>query len=147
MTGLRVQPSGLHARGWRKPVRRSLDEAKSCSPRPAIPTAVTPRPASVVLNFDTNNRAGSKALLDWYVKQFAKIGVQLEVRATDYNRFQDKMTKGSVQIFLLGLARRLPGRGELPVHALRANAKALTNGNGENNANYQNPSLTSFTRR
>jgi hypothetical protein len=57
-----------------------------------------------VLNFDYQSSPTPvvKALLDWYTKQFAKIGVQMEVRATDYNRFQDKMTKGSVQIFFWG---------------------------------------------
>ena len=36
------------------------------------------------------------------VKQFAKLGVQLEIRATDYNQFQDKMLKGKQQIFWWG---------------------------------------------
>jgi hypothetical protein len=33
----------------------------------------------------------SKAEIDWMVKQFAKLGIQLEIRATDYNQFQDKV--------------------------------------------------------
>ena len=36
------------------------------------------------------------------VRQFAKIDIQLEVRATDNNQFQDKVRKGKHQIFWLG---------------------------------------------
>ena len=43
-----------------------------------------------------------KSELDWMVKQFGKLGVQLEIRATDYNQFQDKMLKGKQQIFWWG---------------------------------------------
>ena len=43
-----------------------------------------------------------KPELDWMVKQFAKIGIQLEVRATDNNQFQDKVRKGTHQVFWLG---------------------------------------------
>ena len=43
-----------------------------------------------------------KSELDWMVKQFAKLGIQLEIRATDYNQFQDKMRKGTQQVFFWG---------------------------------------------
>lgn len=57
----------------------------------------------LVLNFDWQSAApGSKAFLEWFTRQFAKIGIQLEVRATDYNRFQDKMMNGTAQIYYWG---------------------------------------------
>lgn len=40
-----------------------------------------------------------KPLFNWYRKQFAKLGIQLVVRMTDYNRFQDKVRTGAAQIF------------------------------------------------
>ena len=73
------------------------------------------------------------------MKQFAKIGVQLEVRATDYNRFQDKMSKGSVQIFFWGWLADYPDAENFLFMLYGPNSKALTGGNGENNTNYQNP--------
>jgi ABC-type oligopeptide transport system substrate-binding subunit len=36
------------------------------------------------------------------VRQFAKIDIQLEMRATDNNQFQDKVRKGKYQVFWLG---------------------------------------------
>ena len=43
-----------------------------------------------------------KPEIDWVVHQFAKLDIQLEVRATDNNQFQDKVRKGKHQIFWLG---------------------------------------------
>ena len=84
---------------------RRIDEAKKLLAEAGYPDgrdAKTGKP--LVVNFDYQQSAtpGVKALLDWYTKQFAKIGVQLEVRATDYNRFQDKVNKGSIQIIFWG---------------------------------------------
>ena len=61
----------------------------------------------------------AKSRLDWMRRQFEKIDVQLAIRATDYNRFQDKIRKGNVQLYRLGLARRLSRPRELPVPAAR----------------------------
>ena len=36
------------------------------------------------------------------VRQFGKLGIQLEVRATDNNQFQDKLRKGKHQVFWYG---------------------------------------------
>ena len=77
-----------------------------------------PRPAQpLVLNYDYQRALTPelKAEVEWMVKQFAKIGVQLEFRATDYNRFQEKAEKGSSADFLVGLVGRLSRRRELPV--------------------------------
>ena len=61
---------------------------------------------SLVLFFDT--RAGgpeSKAFLDWLRKQFAAIGVQLQVRTTDYNQFQTKGIAREFSTHSMGLER------------------------------------------
>ena len=125
-----------------KPVRKSLDDAKKLLAEAGYPDgrdAKTGKP--LVVNFDYQQSAtpSTKALLEWYTKQFAKIGVQLEVRATDYNRFQDKVNKGSVQIFFWGWLADYPDAENFMFLLFGPNAKTLTNGNGENNTNYQNP--------
>lgn len=45
---------------------------------------------------------GARSQFDWLQRQFGKLGIQLEVRSTDYNRFQDKMRRGVAQIFMWG---------------------------------------------
>ena len=57
----------------------------------------------LVLYLDTTSRGpGDKSRLDWYRKQLAKLDIQLEIRTTDWNRFQEKVRTGNVQLFFLG---------------------------------------------
>lgn len=132
-----------------QPVRRSIDEAKQLLAEAGYPNgrdAKTGQP--LVLNYDYQNSAASaKAMLDWYTKQFAKIGVQLEIRATDYNRFQDKMNKGTVQIFFWGWLADYPDAENFLFMLYGPNSKAMTNGNGENGTNYQNPEFDKLFER
>ena len=86
-------------------MRRPIDEAKRLLAEAGYPDgrdASTGKP--LVLNYDFQRALTPefKAEIDWMVKQFAKLGVQLEIRATDFNQFQDKMLKGKQQIFWAG---------------------------------------------
>ncbi|MDP2647435.1 MAG: ABC transporter substrate-binding protein [Desulfobacterales bacterium] len=97
----------------------------------------------LVLNFDvTAAGPDDKARLDWYRKQFAKLNVQLVIRNTDYNRFQDKMAKGNAQIFLWGWNADYPDPENFMflLHGPQSKVKA----SGENAANYDNPEFNSL---
>ena len=125
-----------------KAVRRPLADARTLLAEAGYPEGRDARTGKpLVLNFDYQSAAGpgNKALLEWYTKQFAKVGVQLEVRATDYNRFQDKVAKGSVQIFFWGWLADYPDAENFLFMLYGPNSKVLTEGNGENNTNYQSP--------
>ena len=131
----KARPTGInpvtHKMVNGKIVRRSIDEAKSCSPRPATRTAATPRAASRWCSTTTTSawpRPSPRPSSTGWSSQFAKLGVQLEVRATDYNQFQDKMLQGQAPDLLVGLARRLSRRRELPVPALRAERQVEVRG-------------------
>jgi len=86
------------------PERHALTRAKQLLAEAGYPggvDAATGRP--LMLHFDmVQGGAQGKAMIDWLVKQFKKIDIDLDVRATDYNRFQDKMRKGKAQIFRWG---------------------------------------------
>ena len=71
--------------------------------------------------------------------------VQLEIRATDYNRFQEKAEKGSLQIFWWGWFADYPDAENFLFLLYGPNSKALTNGNGENTANYLNGIISRIT--
>src|SRR4029078_4484851 len=86
-------------------VRRSIEEAKALLAEAGYPNgrdAVTGKP--LVRNYDFHRAVTPEAKTenDWMVRQFAKLGIQLEVRATDFNQFQDKTLKGKHQIFWVG---------------------------------------------
>lgn len=119
--------------------RRSIEEARRLMAEAGYPDgrdAKTGRP--LVLNFDwQGTSAGSKSFLDWTARQFAKIGIQLEIRATDYNRFQNKMAKGSAQIYYWGWLADYPDAENFFTLLYGPNSKAV-NGAGENASNYRN---------
>jgi oligopeptide transport system substrate-binding protein len=67
------------------------------------------------------------------------------VRATDYNRFQDKMNKGSEQLFEWGWNADYPDPENFLFLLYGPNRKA--GGGGENAANYENPAFDALFKR
>jgi ABC-type transport system substrate-binding protein len=121
-------------------VRRPISEAKALLAQAGYPDgrdAKTGKP--LVLNYDYQQAASpeTRAQLDWMVKQFAKLDVQLEIRATDYNQFQDKVRKGKHQIFWWGWLADYPDAENYLFLLYGPNAKSKFD--GENSANYDNP--------
>ena len=58
---------------------------------------------ALTLNYESiDSGPDGKARLNWLRKQFAKLNLQLVIRSTDYNRFQEKMRNGASQIFMWG---------------------------------------------
>ena len=92
----------------------------------------------LVLNLDTTSGGmGDKSTLDWLTRQFAKLDIQLVVRSTDYNRFQDKVRKGAVQLFFFGWNADYPDPENF--FFLLAGSEGKVAHGGENAANYENP--------
>ena len=123
-----------------KIVRRSIDDAKKLMVEAGYPDgrdAKTGLP--LVINYDyyalpTPER---KAEIDWVVKQFAKLGIQLEVRATDNNQFQDKVRKGKHQVYWLGWLADYPDAENFLFLLYGPNGKSCCD--GENTSNYADP--------
>ncbi|HUH88142.1 MAG TPA: ABC transporter substrate-binding protein [Pusillimonas sp.] len=119
-------------------VRRPLDEAKRLLAEAGYPDgrhADTGQP--LILHFDSSGGMGSNATVDWMRRQLKGLNVELEVRATDYNRFQDKMRQGSAQMFMWGWVADYPDPENFLFLLYGPNAKALHG--GENASNYHNP--------
>jgi ABC-type transport system substrate-binding protein len=92
----------------------------------------------LLLYFDTLDRGpDSAAFHNWLVKQFGKLGIQLVIRGTDYNRFQEKMRTGAAQIFLWGWNADYPDPENFLFLLYGPSGKARYG--GENAANYANP--------
>lgn len=92
----------------------------------------------LVVNLDTTGGGmGEKSRLDWLTRQFAKIDIQLVVRSTDFNRFQDKVRKGNIQLYYLGWNADYPDPENF-FFLLDGNEGKVAKG-GENASNYANP--------
>ncbi|WP_153111252.1 ABC transporter substrate-binding protein [Propionivibrio limicola] len=92
----------------------------------------------LVLNLDTTSGGmGDKSRLDWLYRQFAKLDIQLVVRSTDFNRFQEKLRKGAVQLYYLGWNADYPDPENF-FFLLAGNESMVAKG-GENKSNYANP--------
>jgi ABC-type transport system substrate-binding protein len=100
----------------------------------------------LVIFFDTRGAgAGSNPLLDWMRKQFAAIGVQLQIRSTDYNQFRNKVLQGNFQLIRWGWNADYPDPENFLFLLYGPNAKVASQ--GENASNYDNPRFNALFRQ
>lgn len=129
------------------PHRRSLEDAKDLLVKAGWPDgrdALTGQP--LVLNLDTTSGGmGDKSTMDWMSRQLNQIGVQLVVRSTDFNRFQEKLRKGSAQLFFMGWNADYPDPENF-FFLLYGPEGKVAHG-GENSANYNNPEFDRLFRQ
>ena len=121
-----------------KPQRKSVVEARRLLAEAGYPggrDAKSGEPLVVYLD-TTGSGMGDKSTVDWLAKQFRKLDVQLVVRATDYNRFQDKIRKGNAQLFYWGWNADYPDPENFLFLLYGAQGKVKSQ--GENAANYEN---------
>lgn len=130
-----------HMYEWRdgRAQRRDIAEARRLLAEAGYPdgrSAATGEP--LVVNLDTTaGGVGAKSRIDWLNKQFQKLDVQLVVRSTDYNRFQEKIRKGAVQLFYFGWNADYPDPENFLF--LLYGPQGKVKHQGENAANYASP--------
>lgn len=122
-----------------KPKRKSIDHARKLLAQAGYDNGRDSKTGQpLVLSLDTVTRGpGDASRLEWYRRQFAKLNIQLEIRATDWNRFQEKVRTGNTQIFFLGWNADYPDPENFMFLLNGPQSRAKTG--GENTANYQNP--------
>lgn len=127
--------------------RRSIDTARKLLAEAGYPNGRHARTGvPLVLYFDTTaSGPDAKSRLDWMKKQLDKLNVQLVVRGTDYNRFQDKIRKGNTQLFELGWNADYPDPENFFFLLYGPHKKVGTG--GENAANYDSAEFNALFER
>ncbi|MEO6079072.1 MAG: ABC transporter substrate-binding protein [Steroidobacteraceae bacterium] len=121
-----------------KYARRPIEDARKLMAEAGYPNgrdAKTGRPLVIGYDYYAVPSPERRPEIDWVVRQFAKIDIQLEVRATDNNQFQDKVRKGKHQVFWLGWNADYPDAENFMFLLYGPNSKSVSD--GENTSNYQ----------
>jgi len=118
--------------------RKSIDYARDLLVEAGYPEGRAQQTGEpLILYFDvTGSGSDSKARFDWMRKQLQKLSIQLVIRETDYNRFQDKMQTGQAQMYQWGWNADYPDPENLLFLLYGPNSKLLSG--GQNTSNYQN---------
>lgn len=122
-----------------KPIRRSIADAQQLMKAAGYPGGIDPKTKKpLILHYDvsTTGNPSDQSVLDWMRKQFAAIGIDLNVRSTLYNRFQEKMRTGDAQIFSWGWNADYPDPENFLFQLYGRNGKVKYG--GENATNYNN---------
>jgi len=100
---------------------------------------------ALTLNLDTTSAGqDDNSRFNWLIKQFKKIDVQLNIRSTDFNRYQDKLEKGSVQIYFMGWFADYPDPENFMALLYGPNGHIGSGGAGVNYSNYNNPQFNAL---
>ncbi|WP_432741203.1 ABC transporter substrate-binding protein [Methylobacter sp. G7] len=121
-----------------KTQRKKIADARQLMTEAGYANGIDPKTkAALILYFDTTAASiDDRPRMNWYRKQFEKLGIKLVIRGTDYNRFQEKMRTGNAQIFVWGWNADYPDPENFFFLLYGANSKVQHG--GENAANYHN---------
>lgn len=124
-----------------------ITKAKKLLAEAGYPGGVDPETGlPLKLAFDTADTT-SRGLLStkFFVDSWRKIGIDVEIKATNYNQFQEKVRNGAYQIFTWGWVADYPDAENFLFLLESGQARALSD--GPNTANFQNAQFDALFKR
>jgi len=127
-------------------VRRSISDAKTLLVEAGYPDGRNADGEQLVLTFDSTwTWAGASTRFEWIKKQFNKLGIVIQHKPTDYNRFQDKARQGNWQIISWGWNADYPDPENFFFLLYGPNGKVKNL--GENACNYASPEFDALFKQ
>jgi ABC-type transport system substrate-binding protein len=126
-------PPGIfgYSTGYRNPFRRpDLKRARQLLAEAGYKNGIDPATGQPLkLSFDTGNTTAESLLqYEFFVAGWREIGLDVEVKATTYNQFQDKVRRGAYQIFSWGWIADFPDPENFLFLLICENARSKNNG-------------------
>jgi oligopeptide transport system substrate-binding protein len=134
-------PPGIfgYEEGYKNPYReRNLDKARQFLVEAGLANGIDPKTGKpLTLTFDVGDTSpeGRVRFMFW-VNQWRKLGLDVQLDATSYNQFYAKMLKGSYQIYIWGWMADYPDPENF--YFLLTGPMAHSISGGPNNANFKN---------
>lgn len=123
-----------------RPKRKSLEDARRLMKEAGYPGGRDKDGRPLVIGFDNAwTSMGAKQMINWYIKKFKLLGIQLNNRTTDYNRYQEKLASGNFQFYFLGWNADYPDPENFFFLLYGPNGKVSNH--GENASNYSSPNF------
>jgi oligopeptide transport system substrate-binding protein len=137
-----VLPPGIfgYDADYRNPYRHvDLVKAKALLTAAGLDNGIDPKTSKPLhLTFDTNDTSPDGRLrFQFFVNAWRQLGIDVEIAATNYNKFQEKVHDGAYQIFLWGWVADYPDAENFMF--LLTSDMARTKNNGPNTANFSDP--------
>jgi peptide/nickel transport system substrate-binding protein len=141
-----VIPPGIF--GWEEdyanPFRRvDLERARALLREAGYPDGIDPKTGKPLhLTFDTaDTSARGRLRYQFFVDAWSRLGIDVEIAATNYNQFQDKVRRGAYQLFIWGWVADYPDPENFLFLLWSESARSA---GGPNTANFADPE---FDRR
>jgi ABC-type transport system substrate-binding protein len=136
-----VVPPGIFGwnEGYRNPYRKAdLERARALLAEAGYPGGIDPATGKPLhLTFDTGDTSARGRLrYQYFVDAWAKLGIDVEIAATNYNQFQDKVRRGAYQLFLWGWVADYPDPENFLFLLWSESARSK---GGPNTANFAHP--------
>ena len=120
-----------------RPVRKSIEEARQLLAEAGYPDGQDSNGNPLIVTFDNAwTSAGATSHIIWMRNRLEHLGITMENRRTDYNRFRDKVKNGNFQIISWGWHADYPDAENFLFLLYGPNSRVRHD--GANSANYDN---------